>query len=540
MKQYKKKIRYVKPALSALGFAIAVSNISGAYAAQYDVAGGLLEWNNIVRYNLGMRAEKQDRAIQTNPSTDEGTSSYDRGDIVTNRVDWYSEFGWDYQGKFGFRLSGSAWYDDAFNTRVKTGPGLENRGSYDNDRFSGFTKRYHRGLSGEILDAHVYSNFMFGDTAGDIKVGRQTNLWGEAIIFSPHSVSYSQAPIDGLKAAAAPGADAREISMPVGQVHVNLQPTPALALAAQYFYEWEPTRLAQGGTYLAGTDFILEGPDKFSLAPGFDLRNRGLNKPKNRGDWGVSARYFYEPFNATFGAYYRDFTERAPFLSLDVAGGSYEALYPENAKLYGLSFSKLVGKTSFGAELVHRRNTALVSSIADGSDNVARGDTWHFLVNGIRNFGPGAYWSSASLIAEVAGSHLEKVTKNESYFNFCDSDNPARRNAARGCATRNAVQGTIRFNPQWTAIAVGWDAGFSTAFTYGLHGNSVVSGGGNEKVGSYSFGPSLTYNANHQFSLQYIDYLATKKNNPAGGIAYSNGSQLQDRGWLSFTYTGQF
>lgn len=532
MRLDKNKAFLAVPSLSMLTLAIAMTHAAPTHALQ--VAGGDLEWNNIVRYNLGMRMEKQDSAIESNLGTDEGTSSYDRYDIVTNRVDWYSEFGWDYQGKFGLKVSGAAWYDQAFNDKVETGPGLENLGSYDNNRFSGFTKRYHGGLSGELLDAHVYSNFTLGNTAGDIKIGRQTNLWGEAVIFSPHSVSYSQAPIDGLKAAVAPGADAREISMPVGQVHVNLQPTPNLALAAQYFYEWEPTRLTQGGTYLAGSDMILEGPDRFngSLA----LRNRGLNEPKDSGDWGVAARYYYEPVNATFGAYYREFTERAPFLSLDIAGGTYQALYPENAKLYGLSFSKLLGKTSFGAELVHRRNTALVSSITDGSENVARGDTWHFLVNGIRTFGPTDYWSTAALTMELAGSHLEKVTKNEGYFNFCDSNSDAKR----GCATRNAVQGTIRFNPQWTAVAVGWDVGFSTAFTYGLYGNSVVSGGGNERTGSYSFGPNVTYNANHTFGLQYIDYLATKKDNPAGGILYSNGSQLQDRGWLSFTYTGQF
>ena len=97
----------------------------------------------------------------------------------------------------------------------------------------------------------------------------------------------------------------------------------------------------------------------------------------------------------------------------------------------------------------------------------------------------------------------------------------------------------MRFSPQWTAVAVGWDVGFDTAITYGLYGNSAVSGGGNEKAGSYSFGPKVTYNANHEVKLQYIDNLATKKDNPAGGILYSNGSQLQDRGWRSFTYTGQ-
>ena len=530
MRQENKKAFFAVSGLSTLALAIALTHASPVHAL--EIAGGSVEWNNIVRYNLGMRMEKPDSAIESNLGTDEGTSSYDRYDIVTNRVDWYSELGWDYQGKFGLRLSGAAWYDHAFNDRVKTGPGLEGSGSYDNNRFSGTTKRFHKGFSGELLDAYVYSNFHFGNTAGDLKVGRQTNLWGEAIALTAHSVSHAQAPVDGLKAAVAPGADAREISMPVGQVHVNLQPTPNLSLAAQYFFEFEPTRLTQGGTYLAGSDILLDGPDSMNGG----LRNAGVRKADNRGDWGVAARYFFDSYNTTMGVYYREFTERAPWVSTDVAAGTYEFIYPEDAKLYGLSFSKLIGTASVGAELVHRENTPLNSSAPAGLSSVARGDTWHVLLNGIQTFGPNKYWSSASLTGEIGFSHLDKVTKNEANMNICDDSNDAKR----GCITRNSSQATIRFSPQWTAIAVGWDLGFDTAITYGLYGNSAVSGGGNEKAGSYSFGPKLTYNANHEFKLQYIDYLATKKDDPAGGILYSNGSQLQDRGWLSFTYTGQF
>lgn len=517
------------PGLSAMALAIAMTHASPVHAL--EIAGGSVEWNNIVRYNIGMRMEKPDSAIERTPGIDAGTSAYDRYDIVTNRVDWYSELGWDYQGKFGLRLSGAAWYDHAFNDKVKSGPGLEHLSSYDNNRFSDTTKRFHKGVSGELLDAYAYSNFSIGDTAGDIKIGRQTNLWGESIIFSPHSVSYSQAPVDGLKAAVAPGADAREISMPVGQVHLNLQPSANLALAAQYFFEWEPTRLTQGGTYLSSSNILLDGPDSMNGG----LRNRGIRKASNTGDWGIAARYFFDSINTTVGVYYREFTERAPWVS--VVGNGYEFVYPEDAKLYGLTFSKLVGTTSVGAELVRRENTALVGGqVPAGLSSISRGDTYHFLLNGIKTYGPNQLWSSASLTGEFAFSHLDKVTKNEGNINICDSSD-----AKRGCTTRNVSQATLRFSPQWTAVAVGWDVGFDTAITYGLYGNSAVSGGGNEKVGSYSFGPKVTYNANHEFKLNYIDYLATKKNDPAtGGILYRNGSQLQDRGWLSFTYTGQF
>ncbi|MNP86514.1 hypothetical protein D3C76_1868010 [compost metagenome] len=65
-------------------------------------------------------------------------------------------------------------------------------------------------------------------------------------------------------------------------------------------------------------------------------------------------------------------------------------------------------------------------------------------------------------------------------------------------------------------------------------------GGGNEKAGSYTVGTTFTYNQQHDFSVAYNDYLATYEKDANGLIAVSNGSQIQDRGWLSFTYKGSF
>ena len=503
-------------------------------AAQFQLGDTTVNWGNILRYNLGVRVENQDNNLLNNPGTDEGTASYDRGDIVTNRLDWYSELNLDYQGRFGARLSGAAWYNFEFNDRVQTGPGLEDRSSYTDRKFSSHTKRFHEGPSGELLDAYVYSNFTLGDMVGDIKVGRQTNLWGEAMILSSHSISYAQAPADGLKAAIAPGADAREISLPVGQVHATLVATPDLTLAAQYYFEWEPTRFSEGGSYLAGSDFLLKGPDHWSLAPGVLLRNEGVDKPREVGDWGISARYNLSALDAIVGLYYRVYDERTATVSRDMGNNTYRFIYPENAKLMGVSFSKLIGGASIGAELSYRKDAALASAIADGASEGARGNTIHLLGNGVYNFGPNSLWDSASLTGELAFSHLDKITSGDQYFNGCDNGD----DAYRGCATRNVWQSTLRFSSSWVAIAPGWDMGASAAITYGLYGNGATLGGGNEKAGSYSIGPSVTYNGDHEFSLSYVDYLAD--NRMEDGVLITNGSQLQDRGWLSFTYKGQF
>ncbi|MCY1533842.1 hypothetical protein D9M68_691900 [compost metagenome] len=227
-------------------------------------------------------------------------------------------------------------------------------------------------------------------------------------------------------------------------------------------------------------------------------------------------------------------------MSLDVAGGTYRAIYPEDTKLYGLSLSKNIGGTSVGAELVHRHNTALVSSITDGADEGARGDTWHVLLNAITLFGPNSLWSSASLTGEIAYSYLDEVTSGERYFNGCKRPGLATRDEETGCASRDAWQGTVRFTPTWTAVMPGWDISATASLTAGIDGNSPVLGGGNEKAGSYTIGTTFTCNQQHDFSIAYNDYLATYEKGANGLIAASNGSQLQDRGWLSLTYKGSF
>ncbi|WP_020655264.1 DUF1302 domain-containing protein [Massilia niastensis] len=500
-----------------------------------------VRWGNTVRVNLGVRAESRDPAIASSPSTDEGDMAYDRGDLVNGRVDLLSELDVAWAAKYGFRVSGSAWYDGAFNKTVHTAPGLENRGSYFGNRYSNHTKRFHEGPSGEILDAYVFGNFDLGGMPLTVKAGRQTNLWGEAVVLSTHSVSYAQAPVDGLKAVASPGADAKEVSLPVGQIYASLQLTDRLSLAAQYYYEWKPTRLAEGGTYLAGTDFLLRGPDKFSLAPGVDLLNQRLVEPKKRGDWGVAARYNVEAIGATVGAYYRVFDERSPTVSLNVANRTYAAIYPENTKLYGLSLAKNIEGVSVGAELVYREKTALASTISDGAREGARGNTWHGLVNAVTLFGQTGMFDSASLTAELAFSSLDKVTSGQQYFNGCVRPGLPERDKRTGCATTSSAQGTIRFSPTWTAVRVGWDVGATAAVTVGLKGNSAVLGGGNYKAGSYTIGATLTYNQQHDFTIAYNDYLATRRTDPVTGlISASNGSQLQDRGWITFGYKGSF
>ncbi|ABB32475.1 protein of unknown function DUF1302 [Geobacter metallireducens GS-15] len=499
-----------------------------------------LAWGNNIRYNLGMRIQSMDHKIGNTASSDEGDYKFDKsGDLVTNRLDLLSELDFSYKKKLGIRVSGAVWADVAYNDNAKTNPSLADRGSYSGGKYNSYTKRYYIGPSGELLDANVWGSFDLGDMPVNVAIGRQTVLWGETVVLSAHSVSYAQAPTDVVKALSTPGVDAKEVSMPITQIAGKIQLTPELSVAGQYYLEWRGSRFPEGGTYLAATDFILNGPDRFSLAPGVFLRREGAVKPDTYGDFGLSARWSPQWLDGTLGLYYRMFDETSPWVSLNPGAGSYRAVYAKNAHLVGISFSKQLLGFSFGSEFSYRHNTALNSSIANGSLEGARGDTVHILANAIGSFGHTPLWTNSSVIAEFAFSKYLRVTDNENLFNACYKKAPGKDSAAYGCVTDENMVGYLKFTPAWTAFAEGWDLEMPMSVSYGLFGNGATMGGGNEGAGSYGVGFNAIYNTLHTFSLAYNGYLATYKDN-GSTITASNGSQLQDRGWLSFTYKYAF
>ena len=155
----------LKPLSLAVWFSVTgcALTVGAVQAAEFDTGNPdwTARWDNTVRYNLGIRAEGRDSALANNASYDESDAKFDRGDVVTNRVDVMSEMEVAYKQYNGFRISGAGWYDQAYeNTDVETSPGNvyypgafpgTSTPSYNNGKYSSFTKRYHRGPSGELL-----------------------------------------------------------------------------------------------------------------------------------------------------------------------------------------------------------------------------------------------------------------------------------------------------------------------------------------------------------------------------------------------------
>lgn len=546
-------------ALRAVAAAAALMCLGAASAAEIELDNPDMKMrlDTTVRYTGGVRAEKQDPRLLKNFIYDEGDSKFNRGDVVTNRLDLLSEFDVSYKNKFGARVSAAGWYDHAYDDHSVSSPaGMVT--AYRGNQYNSTVSRYVNGPSGEFLDAFVWGNFDLGKVPVNVKFGRQTNVWGEGLLIGAHAISYSQSPVDGVKAATNPGIETKEVFLPIGQLHASAQVTDNLTLVGQYFYEWKPTRIPHAGTYLMGAD---TAPTSDLLAfpiPGVAAGIVDARTPGSRGNYGIGARLNVEEIESAFGAYYRKFNDYSPELGvqlLNIVGGlprQARFVYAQDVEQYSLSFSRVIKSVSVGAELSYRKNGALNTPSSITTDTGARGNTWHAILNGVAMLPATPVWDTGSLVAELAYNRLDQVTQNPNLYRSVGSATcvDSRTGVAGsgdkrdGCSTKDAWILALKFTPQYLNVAPSWDLSVPVSINYGLSGNAPSAGGGTEGEIRWSIGATMTYASKYEFALNYSDrYLPVRELNGkiTGGQAQSNSSVgVIDRGWLSFTFKTAF
>jgi hypothetical protein len=419
--------------LAALSAAVIGACGTGGIAQAFDIDTGnddlKARWDNTVRYNLGSRTQGQDEAILKNPNADDGDRNFDKGSLVTNRLDLLTEFDLVWRKQLGLRLSAAGWYDHAYsnldNTSTATANTLVN-GLPVAGVLSGYTERFAKGASGEMLDWFVFGNADVGGVPVSARLGQHTAYWGESLLLGGlvHGVAYAQNSVDAWKLQATPGSEAKEFIRPRGGLTVQAQPTQDLSLAAQWFYNWQPVRSPESGSYLSGSDplnfggdSLITGPNPLAaMIPGAPAALRLWNAqavPTSRystsiGDFGVAARWSPQWLDGTLGFYARNATDILPQLMVtpgvvsptpaNPAGippatcaaiggtplpnnaclvnknatsvadlqkygktGTYQTAYGNDIQIYGLSLSKNIAGVSIGSELSYRRNMPLVS-----------------------------------------------------------------------------------------------------------------------------------------------------------------------------------
>ena len=371
-------------------------------------------------------------------TSDDGHLNFKRGETFSKIFKGIHDLELKY-GDTGVFVRGKYWYDFELKDESRQFKDISDSNRKEGAQSSG----------AQILDAFVYHNYAIGDQPGSVRLGKQVVSWGEST-FIRNSINEIN-PVD-VSAFRRPGAEIKEGLIPVNMFYVAQSLTENLSAEAFYQLEWDQTVAENCGTFFSQADIVADGCDNnlnvltatpaqlaginanIAGLPGFlgvspisgtgegvVVPRGGDRDARDSGQWGLAFRYMFEPLDTEFGAYFMNYHSRAPVFSvtaasqgvytaapgfgaaapLVVAGNSkYFMEYPEDIRLYGLSFSTtLPTGTSWAGELSYRPNAPVQINSTD------------LLYSGVKLLG-GAF-ANASILNGTPGNDLHGYNRKE-------------------------------------------------------------------------------------------------------------------------------
>ncbi|VVN06927.1 hypothetical protein PS619_03622 [Pseudomonas fluorescens] len=414
----------------AFGVSFNVGEIEGQFDSSLSIGAS---WStqspnkNLIGVNNGGHGLSQ--------TSDDGHANFKSGETFSKIFKGIHDLELKY-GDTGVFVRGKYWYDFELKDESRQFKDISDSGRKEGAKSSG----------GQILDAFVYHNYAIADQPGSVRLGKQVVSWGESTFIGGGINSIN--PID-VSAFRRPGAEIKEGLIPVNMFYVSQSLTENLSAEAFYQLEWDQTVVDNCGTFFSQPDIVADGCNDnlrvlnkrsqipaIALGPlaanGVNVNEEGVlvrrgpdRDARDSGQWGASFKYMYEPLDTEFGAYFMNYHSRAPIFSatgapqsvyntaralpgpfaalapLLVAGNSnYFIEYPEDIRLYGLSFSTtLPTGTAWSGEISYRPNAPVQLNSTD------------ILFAGVRPIG-GAL-TNASILNGVPGQDLHGYERKE-------------------------------------------------------------------------------------------------------------------------------
>ena len=537
-------------------------------AGNPDVA---IRFDTELRYNAGWRVQQiDDRMRLSNPGAPVlsaiGDNQFERGDMILNRLDVFSEFDVVYKDRTGLRVTAAAWYDPTYGKKINDPTGTI-ANWYAGGEYSPYTRRYITGPSGEFLDAFAFTTADFGTMTASAKLGRHSVYWGNSLFPQSYhgAIAYDQSPVDNQKAAVSPGIQTKEVLLPLNQLTGTLTMTPELSLSGEYTFEWRHRRYPEAATYYEFFAGAFWGPNGPSVLP------EKYRPPKHGGDWGLMLKYGPEAWGgANVSLVYREFYEKmiGNLYSPDFGGTIGMSYNDQKNRLVGLAAETNAWGLNFGAELTYRQNTSLktaaaVTALLD-SDRPARGDVIGGVVNVIKLLPKTALWEAGELAAELAYSKVQKVSYNPGLngmgaaftggalgagAGYQEVGSPFCTNAANVFGAGDERNGCIskggswivsaNFQPRWLQVYPGVDLSAPMFVSYGLKGNGNAATMAEGQV-LYQVGLQFDVRQKHVIKLAYTGGRSHSETTAAGGLTGSGTWWQNDRGWLNLSLKTSF
>lgn len=345
--------------------------------ANEEISGSI---DTTVSYGQLWRVQGRDKT-NDDINTNDGNRNFDTG-LVSEVYKVTSEVEATYQN-YGLFVRGTAFYDtqlmdkrNDFNDNNSVAQPSQSHPN--NDRYT-YDTRHEAGRNAQILDAYVYGNWDVADLPVTARLGNQVFNWGEGVFYRG-GVNTTN-PLDAAKFRL-PGAELKEVLVPVEALSFNLGLSDNLSMEAFYQFNWKESAIDPAGTFYSETDLFATGGSiayseqpalsairpLYQLASGlgigglqgnsyFDsngtikVANIGSDiNAKNDGQFGVAFRYIAEELNSTeFGLYFVNYHAKEPTIYADL-NSSYAGLdLDELASLGGFSsYDTLVGAAEGG------------------------------------------------------------------------------------------------------------------------------------------------------------------------------------------------
>ena len=396
-------------------------------------------------------------------TSDDGHLNFKKGETFSKIFKGIHDLELKY-GDTGVFVRGKYWYDFELKDESRLFKDIDDHGRKEGAQSSG----------AQILDAFVYHNYDIAEQPGSVRLGKQVVSWGEST-FIQNSINAVN-PVD-VSAFRRPGAEVKEGLIPVNMFFVQQSLTENLSAEAFYQLEWDQTVVDNCGTFFSQADIVADGctqnfavlsnvpaaiagvnallPAAYDVTTspwneGIVVRRYGDKDARDSGQFGTAFRYFFEPLDTEFGAYFMNYHSRAPifsgqgasaqaqatingtasavattggfapakltsassFAAAATAGnGGYFMEYPEDIQLYGVSFSStLPTGTAWSGEVSYRPNAPVQINITDilyaGLDAIA-------INTGVPGLGVVKPYANASLLNGQAGQQLHGYNRKE-------------------------------------------------------------------------------------------------------------------------------
>lgn len=450
-----------------LAVSLASAIAAPAYAVNFNIGEieGQVDSSLSVGASWSMRGSDPDLIGKNNggkglsQTSDDGHLNFKKGETFSKIFKGIHDLELKY-GDTGVFVRGKYWYDFELKDESRLFKDIDDHGRKEGAQSSG----------AQILDAFVYHNYDIAEQPGSVRLGKQVVSWGEST-FIQNSINAVN-PVD-VSAFRRPGAEVKEGLIPVNMFFVQQSLTENLSAEAFYQLEWDQTVVDNCGTFFSQADIVADGctqnfavlsssPAAIALVnnnmpgtaydvtaspwnEGIVVRRYGDKDARDSGQFGTAFRYFFEPLDTEFGAYFMNYHSRAPIFSgqgpstqaqatvnavasgavglvglsgasslaaaATAGNGGYFMEYPEDIQLYGVSFSStLPTGTAWSGEVSYRPNAPVQINSTDilyaGLDAIA-------IDTGGLGFGVVKPYANASLLNGQAGQQLNGYNRKE-------------------------------------------------------------------------------------------------------------------------------